>query len=862
MPVNSDKGSKWEQRFHHFGMMRTRANGAPVRPADLYDIAQPQTRFLSAARASDSAWLPEGPNIITPSKDPASSHGVCRINCIAFHPTNPAIFWVGVAQGGVWKTQDSGRSWVSLTDELPVLRISDIAVDPRHPDTMYISVCDYAYIGISLFSDGRKRHTHYGLGVYKTTDGGQTWLPTGLSFQQNTLDETLIRRIFVHPDSSQVLCAAGFQGIWKSRDGGANWNKISGDLIWDIVANPLNGRTLVSTGGYVGALKKGKAFISRSYDFGETWQVLSTQIPPTGVVQRIAITIARADTNVIYAVSCDMNRGMYAFHSSNDGGNFWQMRTRAQIGKNLLDWGSGSGGSGQGTYDLCILSDPTDVGKVYVGGINLWGTADSGKTWDGISYWLRNYGYTPHADQHQLAYNPLDGKIYVCNDGGLFATSDIKIGSWVQAQSVSGYTWPTRWEDLSGGMQTTSFYRLGLSRHHPGYIVAGAQDNSSFYRTPDGRWFNIFGGDGMEAILHPDRPDELVGSSQFGNFYFTNDTGETYFGISFNISEDGEWTTPLVRHPQNPDYLFAAYNNLWESSTLTDWRRTSQLPGSSEPASALAVCTKYPKNIVLARRPNFQRGINSQLWIRDKKGDWFNHTAGLPDSMYITSVIIDDSLYQRIWVTFGGFNSGIKVFYTGDGGQTWENISRNLPNIPVNCIVQDECSPLNTIYIGTDHGVYFTNDSINYWKTWHYAMPAVIVSELEIQYEERRMYAATFGRGIWSVNMVDTVTCAPWVAVPEPEDTIKVTIVPSSHSDYSAYVYPNPAVNNPMLHYKASTTITYTLIDAMGRRLQSGTLPTGGGERQFVFDNLPHSGIYYLRLDSNGKSKALRFVKQ
>jgi photosystem II stability/assembly factor-like uncharacterized protein len=861
IPTKQDKGNKWILRYEYFGTQRTRAHGRELTSDDIRDAARLQSRFINASRASDSAWIPEGPNIITPSMDPNSSHGVCRINCVAFHPSNPDIFWVGVAQGGVWKTEDGGISWLSLTDELPVLRISDIAVDPNHPDTLYISVCDYAYIGIALHTDGRKRHSHYGLGVYKSVDGGQSWQPTGLTFAQHTLDESLIRRVFVHPDSSEVLCAAGFQGVWKSNDGGQNWRNIHSDLIWDIEANPKNPKTLFATGGFVSALNTGKAYIARSHDFGETWQTLPTGIPQTGAVQRIEITVAQADTQRVYAVACGMDRGFYAFYRSFDGGNTWNTRTKAQIGKNILEWGSGRSSGGQGTYDLCILADPANADRVFVGGINLWGSADSGSTWDGISYWLRNYGYTPHADQHQLAANPLDNRIYVCNDGGLFRTSNLIIGSWTQAQSQSGYQWPTVWQDLSGGMQSTSFYRLALSRNNPGYIAAGAQDNSSFYRLPDGRWYNLFGGDGMDCNIHPDFPNEVIASSQFGNFYWTQDTGLTYFSISFDIIEEGEWTTPLVRNPQDSNHLLAAYANVWETKSLSSWTMVSSFSGASNPATSLALCTKYPRNMAMARRPDFQGGSPGELWVKKPKDSWKNRTMGLPDSLYITQVIIDDSLPDKLWVTCAGFEEGQKVFYSPDGGITWQNISRNLPNIPVNCIVQDECSPLNTVYIGTDHGIYYTHDSLNEWKTRHHALPAVIVSDLEIQYKERRMYAATFGRGVWSVNLLDTVNCNPYLTDDAPEDTVIIN-VSDSRVKFEATVIPNPVSETAILQWELSTPalVKWRAVDALGRNLGGGNMQVEEGLSNKALPLTFAPGVYYLELSAGVQRKVLRFV--
>ena len=152
-------------------------------------------------------WIPVGPNYLPTSPVATSGHGVARINCVAFHPTDPNTFWVGVAQGGIWKTDNSGASWTPLNDGLPILRISDITVDPINPNILYACLGDYEYIGVALATDDRKRHTHYGLGVYKSLDGGLNWFPTGLTTVQTTLDNSLLRRLIIDPNNTNNLLA-------------------------------------------------------------------------------------------------------------------------------------------------------------------------------------------------------------------------------------------------------------------------------------------------------------------------------------------------------------------------------------------------------------------------------------------------------------------------------------------------------------------------------------------------------------------------------------------------------------------------------------------------------------------------------
>ena len=157
---------------------------------------------------------------------------------------------------------------------MPILRISDIAVDKNHPDTLYASVCDYAYIGVALSTDNRKRNTHYGAGLYKSYDGGLTWNPTGLTYQQNQYDCTLIRRTFVNSNNAQELICAGVEGILKSFDGGDTWSKNYNGLIWDFEQNPKNPNTIYASSGYLYNLGIGEPKMMVSHDFGDSWKTI------------------------------------------------------------------------------------------------------------------------------------------------------------------------------------------------------------------------------------------------------------------------------------------------------------------------------------------------------------------------------------------------------------------------------------------------------------------------------------------------------------------------------------------------------------------------------------------------------------
>ncbi|RYZ27877.1 MAG: hypothetical protein EOP49_41925, partial [Sphingobacteriales bacterium] len=378
--LSKTKYWKYFKRMETDMQLHTDATGEPADPA-LYinaaiEAANEKERLFSA-RLLNTPWFPVGPSVTPDNKTGYMENGLGRINCIAFHPNSPATYFVGVAQGGVWKTTNNGQTWTPLTDNLPITRISDISIDPNNPDVMYISVCDFAYIGAGLMLDGRKRNTHYGLGVYKTTDGGQTWNPTGLSFQLTNGDASLIKKILVNPGNSNSLVACGASGMYLSSDAGATWVQTMDSLFWDMVQHPTNPNILYAATGWVMSANAGFAAIYKSADFGITWTMLNTGIPGTGQVQRIKLAIAPSDPDYVYAIAVDTDRGLFGFYKTTNGGATWQF---SDPGVNVLEGNDGQNPGGQGTYDLALMVSQTNKNLLYSGGVNIWGSDDGAQT--------------------------------------------------------------------------------------------------------------------------------------------------------------------------------------------------------------------------------------------------------------------------------------------------------------------------------------------------------------------------------------------------------------------------------------------------------------------------------------------------
>lgn len=843
--LQQTKGWKFFKRWEMEVLMHTDGSGEPGDPTEYYRAGNASALARQPQNADEvqyNAWYPVGPDNVPGNLTGYMEIGIGRINCVTFHPTNPNVYYVGVAQGGMWKTTNNGISWTPMTDNLPITRISDIVLDPNDPDsTMYISVCDFEYIGVSLYLNGRKRNTHYGIGVYKTTNGGTTWQPTGLSFLLTDGDASLIRKIIVNPSNSNELVACGVSGMYRSTDAGVNWTQINTGLYWDMLSDPNNADVLYAATGWILTANAGSAGVLKSTDFGQTWTPLPTGMPATGSLQRVKLAIAPSDPNYIYAITTDLSGGLYGIYKTTNAGNNWSFIPPAL---NILEYDEGFGSGGQGNYDLGAVVSPSNRDEIYIGGINLWGSTDGGMNFNPATHWTLQYGPTIHCDIHYMTVQPATGNYFVCSDGGIYRTAAISTQPWSAAQS--GNPWTTNWVNISNGMQITSFYRLSSSRNGAGRLVAGSQDNATMYYDNAG-WNTIFGGDGMDNFLDPLNDDMIIGSSQYGWFYRSFDDGFNNVGTYPNFSgETGEWTTPLVADYNNPGTLYAGFQNVMMTTDNGDnWMPISNFPfvNTNAELCALAVANSNSSVLLAAKRVRYEYNEPARLFRTTNGGTvWTDITSGLPDSLYYTSVEIAENDANTIFVTMAGFSSGNKVFRSTDGGVTWINISYNLPNIPVNCI---KYIPGGTgdMMIATDLGIYVLPALSTTWSSQSLGLPNVIVSDIEFNVPLNKIYVSTFGRGIWATDL-DVFTNS----IAAPATQVSMNLYPS----------PNNGSFTLEIAGDAATEIyTLEIIDVMGKIVHTQSL--SGSTRYAVhFTGAP--GMYYAHMRGGNYSGVKSFV--
>ena len=717
------KGSGWKQfqRWRWFVEPRLDEFGNFNSSGQLLGWQQREQMYPSD-ELDEANWTPLGPFDPIPNEYVG---GLGRVNCMEQDPTNHNHMYAGAASGGLWETWTGGYSWLPLTDDLPVLGVSDIEIDYTNPSILYMATGD---------ADG---YDTYSIGVMKSLDGGQTWNETGLNF--SVLDGERISRVIMDSEDHLTLLASTSNGVYKTVDGGDNWyivrNGGNSNFYHDLenVASDPDTWFLASNG----------TGVFRSQDNGETWSSLSNGIPyGAGNVGRINVEVSDSDPNQVYALYSNSSSGFYGFYKSFDGGDNWSLMSNQP---NLLGWSqTGNDTGGQAWYDLTLAVNPQNPNEVYVGGVNVWKSLNGGSSWDLTGFWYYGPGPYVHADQHRHEYFIENGTpvLYSANDGGLYRTLDGG-DSWIE---------------ISHGMVIQQIYRHGVYQNTPEVemVIFGNQDNGT--KLKEGEDFRaVLGGDGMEAAISSDDSNYMFAEVYYGEMQRSVDGGWNWMdGTSGIPQSDGAWVTPYIFDPNNPLIMWFGTNEIYQSTNRAQsWTQVSQTVGSKMTALAVA-----PSN------PMVVYGITSAgliLVTEDFGNTWTQRSAPYSSTTYIAVHPTNDSI---IYVTASGYNAANKVFVSHDHGETWANISEGLPNVPANTVALHPYDG-NHVYVGTDVGVFFSENAGNTWQSWNTGLPNVIVNELEFHTTSNTLVAATYGRGIWA-SEAEPVNVDPFIAVAYP----------------------------------------------------------------------------------------------
>ncbi|MGH7598297.1 MAG: FlgD immunoglobulin-like domain containing protein [bacterium] len=755
------------------------------------------------AKASGAAlapWLPAGPDNIGG-----------RITDLAVHPDQPEIIYAGAASGGVLKSSDFGATWQMVFDDQPSLSIGALAVAPSNPSVIYA--------GTGEANVGGGSSTFGGIGMAKSSDGGQTWQWTGLASSR------YIGRIVIDPrDENRVFVAAAGnlfsrnpeRGVYRSRDGGASWERVlfvsDSTAAIDLAINPQNPEIIFAATWErlralhfrrMGGVTSG---IYRSQNGGTTWTRLGGGLPaPPATSGRIGIAIAASRPETIYAVYADDVGFFRGIYKSTNNGESWQRADQTNLPNFYSNYGWWFGK---------IVVDPTNADHVFALGIPLFRSTDGGRQWQTTA--TRN-----HVDHHALYIDPKSPRLLIDgNDGGVYVTDP-----------GAGFIWKK-----SNNLPITQFYSITIDPTNPNLIYAGLQR---------------------------------------GNWYKSQDTGES-FAIAMNGIDSGErknWTTPVVMDPSNPQVLYYGAQRVYKTrNAAATWNPISPDLTNGSGGGNLTFGTITTIAVASSDTAVLYAGTDDgNVWgTLDGGKNWRKLSAALP-LRWITRVAADPHNPLVAYVTLSGFRTDeplAHVFCTADGGLTWQAISADLPEAPVNEIIIDPRDS-HTLFIGTDYGVYFSTNTGASWQPLGAAMPLVAVTDMDLHDGTRTLVAATYGRSAFRFDLNNLT------AVANPRQVLPTQMELAQN-------YPNPfsSAAKSRLSGNPATTIrfqlsafaevklqVYRVLGKLVRELVNASMPAGTHE--IVWDardengQLVASGSYIYRLQANGQTlaKMMRFVK-
>jgi len=712
-----------------------------VRDAEKARIPPTRTWFARQRASLDPAVLRRA-SAVTMNRAPGSwnlagpANVGGRLTCIAVDPNDPNHVWAGAAAGGVFESADAGTTWTPVFDAQPVLSIGALAAHPTDSSVVYVGAGEANGAGYSYDGDG----------VYKTTDGGETWQHLGLD------DTRRIGRIAIDPVNPQrvFVAAAGniytpdaSRGVYRSIDGGASWTKVlfvaetAGAI--DVVIDPSNPSRVYaaiwehhSTADHwtAGGVNSG---IWRSLDGGDTWTRLATGLPAAAAdVGRIGLALAASSPQTLYALYLDDPGHFVGVYKTTNGGTSWSKVTGS---------GAKQAFSSYGYYMGQIRVDPSDANAVYLLDV-FWARSTNG----GQSFAVFTSG--DYADHHDFVILP--GRIYQANDAGFYRSFD------------GGATWTK-----AAYLPATQFYDLGIDPVSPIRRYGGTQDNGSI-RAVDltGNWYIFGGGDGFHCEVDPVDPSRVYFESQFGSIRRSTDFGNTSLEAvrGIPVNERTNWSTPIVHDPSVSQRLYAGSFRVFRSTDgASNW---SAISGdlTDGPTHFADLANSHLENVVegtvttIAPSPLSVNVVwagtdDGHVWVTQNGGGAWTRVDVPGRTEWVTRVEADPHVVGAAYVTYSGYRIDSplpRIFRTVNFGASWTDIAGNLPDVPLNGVNADPDPAMRgRLFVASDLGVYVTSDYGLTWSALGTGMPPVVVLDLDLISSTRQLFAGTHGRSAY-----------------------------------------------------------------------------------------------------------------
>ena len=774
-------------------------------------IENNKTERSAAARTSATQTGPVWQNI-----GPRNQGG--RTLAIAIDPIDTATLWLGSASGGMWKSTSGGigaNAWNYVPLGFQVLGVSSIAIQKTNHNVMFVGTGEVYCYGSNAMGLGDTRVTRgsYGMGIFKSINGGSSWSQVlNWTYQQNRG----VWDIVINPLNPNSVYAATTEGVYKSTDGGITWNLTLNQLMC-MDLEMLNADTNILLCGVGNNGTSTSQGLYRTSNSGGTWARVSAGLPAASYAGRV--TVAKNPTNndtlLVHIADVYNTVGIY---KSIDKGLTWTQITTTDIV------------SYQGWYCKGLAIQPGNINNVLGGGVNLYQSTTGGTSFS-------TSGANYHSDIHDIVVNPSDpNKIYILTDGGLFRSND----------------WGNTAYECTGGYVTTQHYIGAVSATDTTVLLSGLQDNYTIKYFGGYTWQAEVGGDGCYCAIDHTNDFIQYGAYQYLNVYKDNTRGNT-FGqqiLTNSSSATGgnyaAFLAPYLLCHSNTNYIYAGGQALQLSTTggnSFSYMGANPLNGGMQ-IMAIACSFTNTDSVYFATNPDPTHPMK-MFFSANQGANVTDISAGLPNR-YPRRIAVNPTNSSELYAVFSGFGTG-HVFKSVNAGASWTDVSTLLPDMPFECVVVDPLYPAN-VYVGCDFGVFYSQNKGLTWTAFDAGFPdATMVFDLEIAPSARYLYAFTFGRGVFKRSMSDLTT------------GIANT---SNKKDMALTLFPNPTSNDLQIQFPNDAQSEYMAViyDLSGREISKQILI--GGNETIPVSNL-NSGTYIISLRKNSRPYLYgNFVKQ
>jgi photosystem II stability/assembly factor-like uncharacterized protein len=790
---------------------------------------------------------------------PANAGG--RVAAIEGIPGDPTTFFVVPANGGIFRTTNGGTTFQQI--------FAQANVEVASVGALAIAASDHAVMYAGTGEGDPRNSASFGVGVYKTIDGGTTWKHVGLR------DSERIKRIRVHPSNPDVayVCAMGHawganeeRGVFRTTDGGSTWQKVlyrNADTgCSDIDMDPSNPRVLFA-GMYTFRRKPwrfdsggGETALYKTTDGGTTWNKV-TQGLPKGPMDRIGVAIAASDPSVVYLVTEAKGPDGGELFRSDDHGETWRMVNDDPN----IDF--------RPFYYSDLRVDPNDPNRVYSlsGSLNM--SRDGGRTFERIAA-------NVHGDHQAMWIDPKDSnRVLSGSDGGFQVSYD-----------------GAKTFEIINNIVMTQFYHVAYDLRTPFYHVCGGlQDNGTWcgpsqtnfsegIRKDD--WYTVGGGDGFFAVPDLSAPDVIYSNSQGGSMQvidvstgmsrnivpYPKEVGSTGSAVA-NYKYRFNWNSPIVLSPQDPQTVYFGGNVVFRSRNrgqswdvispdLTTNDKSKQ-QSSGGPVTVDNTAAEFHCTILTIAESPVKPGV---IWVGTDDGNiqvttdagktWKNvvgNVKGLPPNSWVPAIDASHVDAGTAYVAVDRHQDddfGPWAFKTTDYGQTWTAIKGDLPKVGYVHVVREDPKNRNLLYAGTETGVFASWDGGTHWVDLRNNLPHVAVNDLIVHPRDNDLIIATHSRGMW---ILDDITPLQKIADAMNTDAFVFEVRPSSR--FASWNKDNPLGNktfvaeNPpagayidyYLKDASQNPVAITIVDGAGKTVrQVNNAPRLAGVNRYVWD--------------------------